>query len=73
MNTYIKPIESITGRKTELESGLSVTRKIKMINRHINPSKYELLGFLDRTNEAILRPRYHNVRNSLGQFAPVAE
>ncbi len=73
MNTYIKPIESITGRKTELESGLSVTRKMKMINRHINPSKYELLGFLDRTNEAILRPRYHNVRNSLGQFAPVAE
>ena len=73
MNTYIKPITTITGRKTELESGLSSTRKIKMINRHLNKSKYEFLGFLDRTNEAVLRPRYHNVRNSLGQFAPVAE
>jgi hypothetical protein len=73
MNTYIKPIEDITGRKTDLQSGLSVNRKIKMLNRHLNPSKYELLGFLDRTNEAVLRPRYHNVRNSLGQFAPVAE
>jgi hypothetical protein len=73
MNTYIKPIESITGRKTQLDSGLTVTSKIKMINRHLDPSKYEFLGFLDRTNEAVLRPRYHNVRNSLGQFAAVAE
>jgi hypothetical protein len=73
MNTYIKPIESITGRKTELESGVSLTRKLKMISRHLNPSKYELLGFLDRTNEAVLRPRYHNVRDSFGRFAAVAE
>jgi len=73
MNTYIKQIEQITGRKSQLESGLSVNNKIKMINRHLNSSKYEFLGFLDRTNEAVLRPRYHNVRNSLGQFAPVAE
>jgi hypothetical protein len=73
MNTYIKPIEKITGRKTLLGSGLSSARKVKMIKRHLDRSKYELLGFLDRTNEAVLRPRYHNVRNSLGQFAPVAE
>lgn len=73
MNTYIKPIEKITGRKTQLESGLSVSRKIKMIKRHLDSTKYEFLGFLDRTNEAVLRPRYYNVRNSLGQFAPVAE
>jgi hypothetical protein len=73
MNTYIKPIESITGKKKQLESGLTSTRKVKMIKRHLDTSKYEFLGFLDRTNEAVLRPRYHNVRNSLGQFAPVAE
>ncbi len=73
MNTYIKPIEKITKRKSQLTSGLTATQKVKMINRHLNPSKYELLGFLDRTNEAVLRPRYYNVRNSLGQFATVAE
>ncbi len=71
MNTYIKPIEKITGRKTQLDSGLTVNQKVKMINRHLNPSKYEFLGFLDRTNEAVLRPRYYNVRNEFGQFAPV--
>lgn len=73
MNTYIKQIEHITGRKTQLTSGLTSTQKVKMINRHLDSSKYEFVGFLDRTNEAVLRPRYHNVRNSLGQFACVAE
>lgn len=73
MNTYIKPIEKITGRKSQLTSGLTTAKKVKMISRHLNPSKYEFLGFLDRTNEAVLRPRYHNVRDSLGRFAPVAE
>jgi hypothetical protein len=72
MNTYIKPIDQITG-KTNLDSTLPLSKKIKMISRHLNPTKYEILGFLDRTNEAVLRPRYHNVRNSLGQFAAVAE
>jgi hypothetical protein len=72
MNTVIKQIEQITG-KTNLNSGLTQNRKQKMIARHLNPSKYEFVGFLDRTNQAILRPRYHNVRNSLGQFAAVTE
>jgi hypothetical protein len=73
MNTYIKPIEKITGRKTHLASGIPTSKKVKMISRHLNPSKYEFLGFLDRTNEAVLRPRYHTVRDSYGRFAAVAE
>lgn len=70
MNTLIKPIGSITG-KTNLTSGLTSAKKIRLLARHINPSKYEFIGFLDRTNDVVLRPRYHNVRNSLGQFARV--
>jgi hypothetical protein len=72
MNTLIKPIEAITG-KTNLNSGLTQAKKLKLISRYINPSKYEVVGFVDRTNDAILRPRYYNVRNSLGQFAAVEE
>jgi hypothetical protein len=72
MNTLIKPIGDITG-KTNLTSGLTQAKKLKMVTRHLNPSKYEVIGFVDRTNDVILRPRYHNVRNSLGQFAAVAE
>lgn len=71
MNTYIKPIGQIIGKT--IDSGLPQAKKEKMIARYINHSKYDFLGFLDRTNEVVLRPRYHNVRNSLGQFAAVAE
>ena len=44
-----------------------------VVNKYLNPSKYEFLGFLDRSNEAILRPRYHNIRDSYGRFARVEE
>jgi hypothetical protein len=70
MNTLIKPISNITG-KTNLTSGLTQSKKLKLIAKHLNPTKYEIVGFLDRTNDVVLRPRYHNVRNSLGQFARV--
>lgn len=72
MNTLIKPITQITGKKN-LNSGLTQAKKLKLVARHLNPSRYELVGFVDRTNDAILRPRFHNVRNSLGQFAAIAE
>ena len=68
--TLIKPIVSITG-KPNVSSGLTQAKKLKMIAKHINPSKYEFIGFVDRTNDVVLRPRYHNVRNTLGQFARI--
>jgi hypothetical protein len=70
-NTCIKPIESITG-KSGLPAGLTSTKKTKMVARYLNPSRYEFLGFVDRTNNAILRPRYHNVRDEFGRFAAVS-
>lgn len=50
-------------------------RSIKetIINKYLNPSKYEFVGFVDRSNTAILRPRFHNVRDSYGRFACVKE
>ncbi len=68
--TLIKPIECITG-KTNISSGLTQAKKRRLLARHIDPSKYEVLGFVDRTNDVVLRPRYYNVRNSLGQFAAI--
>lgn len=72
MNTLVKPIENITGKRN-LSSGLSQATKQKLLARHLNPSKYDFVGFVDRTNDVILRPRYYNVRNKLGQFAAVTE
>jgi hypothetical protein len=69
-NTRIKPLEAITGRNN-VPSGLSIEKKTKMVNRCINPSRYEFLGFLDRTNSAVLRERFYNVRDEFGRFATV--
>jgi hypothetical protein len=69
-NTRIKPLEAITG-KNNIPSGLSVAKKTKMIQRKINPSRYEFLGFLDRSNSAVLRERFYNVRDEFGRFATV--
>jgi hypothetical protein len=43
-----------------------------MISKRLNQSRYEFLGFLDRTNDVVLRPRYYNVRDKQGRFAAVA-
>ena len=56
-----------------VDSDVSKSVKEGIINKYLNPSKYEFVGFLDRSNTAILRPRYHNVRDSFGRFARVAE
>jgi hypothetical protein len=71
-HTRIKPIQAITG-KSNIPSGLSIERKTRMIKNKINPSRYEFLGFLDRSNDAILRERFYNVRDDRGRFAPIAE
>lgn len=69
-NTRIKPLEAITG-KNNIPSGLSIAKKTKMVQRKINPSRYEFLGFLDRSNSAVLRERFYNVRDEFGRFAAV--
>lgn len=50
-------------------------REVKqtVATRYINGSRYNILGFLDRTNELVLQARYHNVRDSKGRFARVRE
>ena len=68
-NTCIKPLEAITGRRRK--AGLSAQAKEKLLDRHLNPSRYEFVGFVDRTNDAILRPRFYNVRDENGRFASV--
>lgn len=69
-NTRIKQIETITG-KNSVPSGLTIAKKTKMIKRHLNPSRYEFVGFVDRTNGVVLRERFYNVRDKQGRFAAV--
>lgn len=70
-NIVIKNINELT--PFEANSNLSKEQKIRLVNRHINPTKYTLEGFLDRTNEAVLTARYHNIRDRFGRFARVKQ
>lgn len=66
-----KDINTISRFQVPVEAPKSF--KESVVNRYLNPSKYEFMGFLDRSNQAILRPRFHNVRDSYGRFARVQE
>lgn len=68
-NIVIKNISDIT--PYEADTALSRSEKLKLVNRYLNPSKYTVQGFLDRTNSAVLEARYHNVRDKQGRFARV--
>jgi len=45
--------------------------KENIVANYINPSKYEFLGFVDRSNDVVLRTRYYNVRDNKGRWARV--
>jgi hypothetical protein len=45
--------------------------KENIIENYINPSKFEFLGFVDRSNDAIFRERFYNVRDNKGRWARI--
>lgn len=45
--------------------------KETIVENYLDGSRYELLGFVNRTNTAILRERFYNVRDNNGRFARV--
>lgn len=66
----IKSIQDIAGIKSSLSNA---SREVKsfLVENYINHSKYTFLGCVDRTCDAILMARYHNVRDFNGRFAKV--
>jgi hypothetical protein len=55
----------------DVDSAMPRTMRESIVENYINPSKYEFLGFVDRTNTALLRARYYNVRDNKGRWARV--
>ena len=45
--------------------------KESIVENYLNTSAYEFLGFVDRSNDVVLRTRYYNVRDNAGRFATV--
>lgn len=68
-NIVIKNITSIINRDVCPSSDKHT--KLRMVERAINHSKYNIVGLVDRTNNVILETRFYNVRDNRGRFARV--
>jgi len=68
-NIVIKNINSITEK--EICPTADKQTKLRYVERAINPSKYNIIGLVDRTNNVVLETRFYNVRDRRGRFARV--
>jgi len=51
----------------------SVEQRMNAVTRRFNPTKYNVLGFINRTSQVVLQPRFYNVRDSKGRWAKIRE
>jgi len=45
--------------------------KESIVANYIDNTKYEFIGFVDRSNTALLRERFYNVRDTMGRFSRI--
>ena len=68
-NIVIRDLEQFTNRSICPSSDKNT--KLRAVEKAINPTKYSIIGLVDRTNSVILETRYYNVRDSKGRWARV--
>lgn len=70
-NIVIRNINTLVGK--EVCPTTDKQYKVKLVARAINPSKYTIVGMVDRTNNVVLETRFHNIRDMRGRFAKVKQ
>jgi hypothetical protein len=68
-NIVIRDITNYTNRV--ISPTTDKTTKLSIVENAVNPSKYTVIGLVDRTNNVVLQTRFHNVRDRRGRFARV--
>jgi hypothetical protein len=68
-NIVIKNINEITS--TTVCPTSDKYTKLRLVENAINPSKYNVVGLVDRTNNVVLETRFYNIRDKKGRFARV--
>jgi hypothetical protein len=51
----------------------SVEQRMAAVRRRFNSTKYNVLGFINRSSQVVLVPRFYNVRDTKGRWAKVRE
>jgi len=49
----------------------SVELRMAAVRRRFSASKYNVLGFINRSSQVVLEPRFYNVRDIKGCFAKI--
>ncbi len=69
--TVIKNLNDITNRN--IDPAMPLQKKIRLVYNNIDTSKWDFIGFVDRSNNFVAEPRFHNIRNASGRFAKVKQ
>jgi hypothetical protein len=72
MNTVMENV-IVRDISTRTQGDESVERRMSAVRRRFNSSKYNVLGFVNRSSQVVLEPRFYNVRDSKGRWAKVRE
>jgi hypothetical protein len=51
----------------------SVEQRMNAVVRRFPSSKYNVLGFVNRTSQVVLQPRFYNVRDEKGLWAKIRQ
>jgi hypothetical protein len=72
MNTIMENaiVRDITTRTLGDES---VEQRMSAVRRRFSATKYNVLGFINRTSQVVLEPRFYNVRDVKGRWAKVRQ
>ena len=72
MNTIMENaiVRDITTRTLGDES---VEQRMSAVRRRFSAAKYNVLGFINRTSQVVLEPRFYNVRDVKGRWAKVRQ
>jgi hypothetical protein len=73
MNTTLSENVIIKDIYTRTRGDESVETRMNAVTRRFSRSKYSVLGFVNRSSQVVLQPRFYNVRDSKGRWAQVRE
>lgn len=72
MNTSIENV-IVRDIYTRTQGDESVEQRMGAVRRRFSSSKYNVLGFVNRSSQVVLEPRFYNVRDNKGRWAKVRQ
>lgn len=72
MNTTLENV-IVRDIYTRTQGDESVEQRMSAVRRRFSATKYNVLGFVNRSSQVVLEPRFYNVRDSKGRWAKIRQ